>query len=110
MTEAATIGVLLMAYGTPDSLENVEPYYTHIRGGRTPAPELVEELRERYRLVGGTTPLLRISRATRDGLERRLNRDGPAYRVILGMKHWHPFIEEAVRQMAEEGIERAVGL
>jgi ferrochelatase len=106
-----TSGVLLMAYGTPGSLDDVEAYYTHIRGGRTPAPELVEELRERYRLVGGSTPLYAISEATRAALEKRLNApEAGRYRVILGMKHWHPFIEEAVQQMAGEGIERAVGL
>lgn len=111
MREPEPIGVLLMAYGTPDTLENVEPYYTHIRGGRHPSPELVRELRERYELVGGTTPLLRITEETRAALERRLNAgtDG-LYRVFLGMKHWHPFIEEAVKEMAEAGIRRAVGL
>lgn len=105
------IAVLLMAYGSPDTLDDVEPYYTHIRGGRTPAPELVEELRERYQLVGGTTPLLKISRDTRRGLEDRLNATEPGrYQVILGMKHWHPYIEEAVGQIAARGIDRAVGL
>jgi ferrochelatase len=103
----APVGVLLMAYGTPDRLENVEPYYTHIRHGRKPSPELVEDLRRRYQLVGGTTPLLEITRATRDGLQRELGND---YRVFLGMKHWHPFIEQGLREMAEAAIERAVGL
>ncbi|HEX8919649.1 MAG TPA: ferrochelatase [Chloroflexota bacterium] len=111
MTESKTLGVLLMAYGTPDTLENVEPYYTHIRRGRTPAPELVEELRERYRLVGGTTPLLRITEETRKGLERQLNQHGDRrFRVFLGMKHWHPYIEQAVREMDKAGVQRAVGL
>ena len=104
-------GVLLMAYGTPSTLDDVQPYYTHIRGGRTPAPELVEALRERYRLVGGSTPLYAISEATRAALEDRLNEDSEReYRVILGMKHWHPFIEEAVGHMADERIRSAVGL
>ncbi len=105
------IAVLLMAYGSPDTLDDVEPYYTHIRRGRTPSPDLVEELRERYRLVGGTTPLLEISRNTRQGIEDRLDASDPGrYRVILGMKHWHPYIQEAVGQIAELGIDRAVGL
>jgi protoporphyrin/coproporphyrin ferrochelatase len=100
-----------MAYGSPDTLADVEPYYTHIRGGRPPAPELVEELRQRYRLVGGTTPLLEISRATRAGLEDTLNAgEGPRFRVFLGMKHWHPYIKEAVGQMHDAGYRRAVGL
>lgn len=54
-------GVLLMAYGTPETLDDVEPYYTHIRGGRSPTPEALENLRERYRLVGGRTPLLDLT-------------------------------------------------
>jgi ferrochelatase len=105
------MGVLLMAYGSPDSLEDVEAYYTHIRGGRKPSPDLVEELKERYRRVGGRTPLSEISEATRQDLEAQLN-DGSdsRYRVFLGMKHWHPYIEQAVREVFDEGIERAVGL
>jgi ferrochelatase len=109
MTSNDSIGVLLMAYGTPDSLEAVEPYYTHIRGGRPPAPHLLEELRERYRLVGGSTPLLEITEATRAALQDQLARYG-TYRVFLGMKHWHPYIEEGVKAMNEAGIRRAVGL
>jgi len=102
-----TTGVLLMAYGTPGTLDDVEPYYTHIRHGRRPSDALLAELRERYETVGGTTPLLRITAETRDALERQL---GDGYRVVLGMKHWHPYIEQGVREMAEAGIERAVGL
>jgi ferrochelatase len=109
MTSDGATGVLLMAYGTPDSIEAVEPYYTHIRGGRPPAPHLLEELQERYRLVGGSTPLLEITDATRAALESELCRYGN-YQVFLGMKHWHPYIDEGVRAMAEAGIERAVGL
>jgi ferrochelatase len=104
------MGVLLMAYGSPDSLEDVAPYYTHIRGGRKPSPDLVEELKERYRRVGGRTPLSEISEATRRGLQAQLNNGSGVYRVFLGMKHWHPYIEQAVREMSEQGIERAVGL
>ncbi|HZU13694.1 MAG TPA: ferrochelatase [Chloroflexota bacterium] len=111
MTDQDRTGVLLMAYGTPDSMDAVEPYYTHIRGGRTPAPELVEDLRERYRLVGGSTPLLEISEQTRAGLEQALNARGNGrFRVVLGMKHWHPFVAEGMAQLAAEGIRRAVGL
>lgn len=104
-------GVLLMAYGTPDSLDDVEPYYTHIRGGRTPSPELIDELRNRYALVGGRTPLSSISEATRSALETELNSTGAErFRVFLGMKHWKPWIKDAVHEMAAEGIRRAVGL
>lgn len=111
MTDREQTGVLLMAYGTPATLDDVEPYYTHIRGGRPPSPELLGELRERYTQVGGRTPLTAISEATRAGLEARLNRVGDqAYGVFLGMKHWHPYIEAAVGEIAAAGVRRAVGL
>ncbi len=111
MSQSDVMGVLLMAYGTPDKPEDIEPYYTHIRRGRKPPPELLEELRERYRLVGGRTPLSDISAVVRVGLQERLNADGAGtYRVMLGMKHWHPYIEQAVGELAAEGIRRAVGL
>lgn len=96
-----------MAYGTPCNLDEVELYYIDIRRGRKPSPELLEELTERYRAVGGKTPLLEISRAQAAGLQKAL---GNEYRVFLGMKHWHPYIREAVAEMREAGIEQAVGI
>ena len=62
-----------MAYGTPRNLDEVEPYYRDIRGGQTPSPEAVAELTERYRRVGGKTPLLEITRSVAERLEGRLN-------------------------------------
>lgn len=109
--DGAPTGVLLMAYGTPETLDDVEPYYTHIRGGRAPAPEALENLRERYRLVGGRTPLLDLTRAVADRLQARLDQDAPGrYRTYLGMKHWHPFIGETVPEMAADGIREAVAV
>ncbi|MBI4483049.1 MAG: ferrochelatase [Acidobacteria bacterium] len=98
-----------MAYGAPGSLEDVEAYYTHIRGGRKPSPEMVEDLKNRYRRIGGS-PLLEITRQQAGALEARLNREGPEFRVFVGMKHWHPMIEEAVVEMAGAGIRQAVAL
>jgi ferrochelatase len=104
-------GVLLLAYGTPETLDDVEPYYTHIRGGRAPSPESLENLRERYRLVGGRTPLLDLTRDVAHKLQGRLDADAPGrYRVYIGMKHWHPFIGEVLPQMAADGIRTALGL
>ena len=110
MTQPAAIGVLLMAYGSPNSPEDVEPYYTHIRGGRRPMPEAIEGLRERYKKIGGRSPLLEITRSQARALEERLNATGQRFRVYIGMKHWHPFIAETVHQMAADGIGRAVAL
>lgn len=102
--------VLLMSYGTPERLEDVEPYYTHIRHGHPPPPELLEELVGRYRAVGGPTALNRITRDQGEALAAELARLGIDAPVRIGFKHTTPFIGETVRAMAAEGIERAVGL
>lgn len=103
----APTGVLLMAYGTPRNVDEVEAFYTDIRGGRPPTPELLANLRARYEAVGGSTPLLDISRRQAEALEAAL---GPDFRVFLGMRHWQPYIRDAVAAMPEAGIRRAVAL
>jgi len=82
--------VFLMALGGPDSLENVEPYLLDLRGGRPTPPELVEEIRERYRATGGRSPVLDIIRELAAKVEARR-----PVRVFVGLRHWHPFIAEA---------------
>ncbi|MDQ3532805.1 MAG: ferrochelatase [Actinomycetota bacterium] len=104
MAEASA--VLVMAYGTPRSLDEVEPYYTDIRRGRPPPPELLDELVGRYRAIGGHSPLFEITEAQRQGLESRLG-DIPTW---LGQKHAAPSIPDAVTSMAAAGIEDAVGI
>ncbi len=107
----APIGLLLMAYGTPEKAEQVEQYFTQIRGGRKPSPAAVANLQERYARVGGSTPLLAITQATRSALEMLLNTDGaPLYRVYAGMKHWHPFIADVLAQMAADGVRDLVAV
>jgi ferrochelatase len=109
MSEAPT-GVLLLAYGTPETLDDVEPYYTHIRGGRPPSPEALANLRERYQRVGGRTPLLDTTRDVGRKLQARLDAAPGRRRVYVGMKHWHPFIGEVVPQMAADGIAAAIAV
>lgn len=106
------IGVLVMAYGSPETLDDVEPYFTHIRGGRRPSPAQVEALRERYRRIGGRSPLLAITQAQAAGLARALATARPetAFQVEVGMKHWHPFIAQAVGQLLAAGITGLVGI
>jgi protoporphyrin/coproporphyrin ferrochelatase len=98
--------VLVMAYGTPRDLSEVEAYYTDIRHGRPPAPEQLEELTARYRAIGGQSPLLAITTAQADGIRDRL--DGVP--VYIGQKHAAPGIPDAVAEMKADGIEQAVGL
>jgi len=110
-TQDTPTGILLLAYGTPETLDDVEPYYTHIRGGRAPSPEALENLRERYRLVGGRTPLLDLTRDVANRLQAALDAESPGrYRVFVGMKHWHPFIGEVVPAMAHTGIREALAV
>jgi protoporphyrin/coproporphyrin ferrochelatase len=106
------VGVLAMAYGTASGPEDVERYYTDIRGGRPPDPAHLEELKGRYAAIGNRFPLMDITRAQGEGLERELNSttDGGRFRVYLGMKHSPPFIADGFARMREDGIERAVGL
>ncbi len=105
------IGVLLMAYGGPDSLDEIEPYLLDIRGGRPTPPELVEEIRERYALIGGRSPLLEITRQQAEALAVHLNTAGDArFHTYVGMRHWQPRIKEAVAQMTDDGIEQGVAL
>jgi ferrochelatase len=105
--------VLLMAYGSPNRLEDVEPYFTDIRGGRTPSREAIDELASRYRRVGVPTPLLAVSMELGRELERRLNLDPPddqIYTVHLGMKHWTPHIATAVEEVVESGADRLIAI
>ena len=95
-----------MAYGTPRTLDEVEPYYTDIRRGRPPPRELLEELVGRYRAIGGHSPLYEITEAQRKGLESRL----AGIPTWLGQKHAAPFIPDALASMAAAGIEKVIGL
>ena len=106
--DTALIGVLLMAYGTPETPDQVEPYFTHIRGGRIPSPEAVEHLKERYMRVGGKTPLLEITNQVAASLQEKIRQDGGNFNVYAGMKHWHPFIGEVMEKMAADGVQRVV--
>ncbi len=106
------LGLLVLAYGTPYKEEDVERYYTHIRRGRKPSPEMVEELKARYRMIGGISPLATITRKQAEALERYLNKiqDKFDFKLYLGLKHIEPFIEDAVKEMHWDGIKEAVSI
>jgi ferrochelatase len=99
-----------MAYGAPSSESEIEAYLTDIRGGRKPGIEAVAALKERYRKIGGRSPLLEITRAQAAALERTLSSRGTIARVYVGMRHWHPYIGEVVAGILSDGFLRIVGL
>ena len=104
---ADSIAVLLMAYGGPRSLDEVEPYLLDVRGGRATSPELVHEVRERYAAIGGRTPILERTEAQAAALARVL---GSGFSVSVGMRHWHPYIGDAVDRIVARGQRRLVGI
>jgi ferrochelatase len=104
---ADRVAVLLMAYGGPGSLEDVEPYLNDVRGGRATSPELVHEVRERYATIGGRSPILELTRAQAAAVGGAL---GPEFEVFVGMRHWHPYIGEAVDDIVRAGHRSVVGV
>jgi ferrochelatase len=107
---SSMIGLLVMAYGGPNNLEEVEPYLMDVRGYRPTAPEIVHEVRERYREIGGRSPILERTWAQAYALETALNVDGKKFKAFVGMRHWHPFIKDTLAEMCSQNIEHAVGL
>jgi ferrochelatase len=108
--EAAPIGVLLMAHGAPNSVDDIPEYLKNIRGGTESSAEVVEIIRERYRAIGGSSPLLEITLGQARALEELLNRQGGNFRVYVGMRNWSPYIRDAVRQMADDGVRQVFAL
>jgi len=106
----AGLAVLLMAYGTPSSMEDVVPYLTDIRRGHKPTLDAVEDLKARYRRIGGRSPLLEITRAQASALKQKLGSQSLETQVYIGMKHWHPYIREVVPQIINDGFEKIIAL
>lgn len=102
------IGVLVMAYGGPAALEEIPGYLSDIRSGRPTTPAVLEEITRNYRMIGGSSPLLEISRRQAGALQQALGTE--SFQVFLGMRHWAPWIEDVVGEMIDAGVERAVSI
>jgi protoporphyrin/coproporphyrin ferrochelatase len=100
-------GVLLMAHGTPSSLDEMPEYLRLVRGGRPPADELVTEMRHNYAAIGGRSPLTEITRAQAAALQERLGASVP---VAVGMRNWKPFIKDALDELARSDVSRAIAI
>lgn len=106
------MGLLVMAYGTPYKEEDIERYYTHIRHGRRPTDEMLEDLKGRYEAIGGISPLAQATNNQAEALQKHLNeiQDEVEFKLYIGLKHIEPFIEDAVKQMHDDGIKEAVSI
>jgi ferrochelatase len=107
------IGILVMSYGTPESLDQVEAYYTHIRRGSPPTPEQLQDLIHRYEsIVGGFFPLRENTNKQVKALEETINRQHPAGSFVCyqGLKHAFPYVEDGVQQMVNDGVSEAIGV
>jgi ferrochelatase len=103
--------VVVMAYGTPRTKEEILPYYTDIRRGRPPTEEALQDLIARYEAIGGLSPLKKLTEDQSDALQRELDVAAPGqYQVFLGLKHATPFVEEAVVDVVAQGFRRIVGI
>ena len=98
------VGVILMTYGSPPTLDDVPGYLRNVYGGREPSDEVVAEFKRRYALIGGS-PLLRVTQEQAAALEVELNRrhpDGPTFHVVAGMRFFEPFVADVVPEAAED--------
>jgi ferrochelatase len=108
MTDNLPIGVLIMAYGGPNSLAEIPGYLSDIRAGRPTTPAVLAEITHNYAQIGGKSPLLEISRRQLAAVQAQL--DPGKFRCYLGMRHWSPWIEEVIGQMLDDGITHAISL
>jgi ferrochelatase len=111
MPEAAPVAsVLLMAHGTPESVDQMADYLRLVRAGREPSAELIEEMTDNWNAIGGRSPLTDISLQQGEALRAQLAADGLDVPVVVGMRNWRPFIADAIRDIARTGVRRIVGI
>ncbi len=105
------VGVMIMAYGGPNSLEEVPAYLDDIRGGRPTSQELIDEITERYEKIGGSSPILGLTTAQAASIESELNsvENGYEYRCFVGMRHWNPYIDEVVPDLLAANVDIVAG-
>ncbi len=116
MTSAATTSgklktaVILLAHGAPLRIQDIPRYLKNIRGGTNSSTEVIQEVARRYKQIGGRSPLLDITTAQAEALEKYLNQGEDSFKVYVGMRTWSPTIQDAVNQAVNDGAERIVAL
>jgi len=99
-----------MAHGAPTSVDDIPLYLKNIRGGTDSSPEVIQIIRDRYEAVGGSSPLLEITKGQSEKLEKFLNQNGGNFKVYIGMRSWAPYIRDVVKKMLEDGVEKIIAL
>ena len=102
--------LLLLAFGGPRSLDEVEPFLTRLFRGKRPSAEQLERVKERYRLIGGCSPLPEITFKQAKALENSLHSKGYPFKSYVGMRYGHPLIEETLKKILEDGIHEVIAL
>lgn len=111
MSNSTRTAVVVMAYGTPRTKEEILPYYTDIRRGRPPTEEALQDLINRYEAIGGLSPLKKLTEDQATALQRELDEIQPGqFTVFLGLKHATPFVEDAVADVVAQGFKKIVGI
>ncbi len=106
-----TQAIFLMAHGAPTRVDDIPLYLKNIRGGKESTPEVIKIIQERYEAIGGSSPLLEITRGQAEALEKFINQDGKnTFKVYFGMRSWNPYIKDEVQQMVDDGIKKVVAL
>jgi len=101
--------VLVVSFGGPQGLDDIRPFLANVLRGRRVAPQRVEEVAHHYEQFGGVSPITAITRLQAEGLESRLRDTGHSLPVYVGMRNWHPFLADTLRQMHAAGVRRAIG-
>ena len=99
-----------MAHGAPTSVDDIPLYLKNIRGGTDSSPEVIQIIRDRYEAVGGSSPLLEITKGQSEKLEKFLNQNGGNFKVYIGMRSWAPYIRDVVKKMLEDGVGKIIAL
>jgi ferrochelatase len=102
--------LLLLAFGGPRSLDEVESFLTCLFKGKKPSSDQLEKVKERYRLIGGYSPLPDITERQGRSLEKRLNPRGPSFKSYVGMRYSQPFIEDVLKRILQDGIQEVMAI
>ncbi len=99
-----------MGHGAPTNVDDIPLYLKNIRGGTDSSPEVIQIIRDRYEAIGGSSPLLEITKGQADELEKFINQNGGNFKVYIGMRNWAPYIRDVVKQMLKDGVEKIIAL